>query len=67
MLVIGGGIAAQFPYLIVPDFTVHNSAANPLTLKFMLGALIVGGALRFPSLYVMFRVFKGGRPFAVRD
>lgn len=67
VMLIGGWLAAQYPYLLVPNHTVQNAAANPLTLKFMVGALVVGGALLFPSLYVMFRVFKGSKPFALRD
>ena len=30
-------------------------------------ALAAGGVLLFPALYVLFRVFKGERPFSVVD
>lgn len=55
--------------LYVPDaltlttgpLSFHDSAAPPATLRQLLWALGVGGVLIFPSLYFLFRVFKGGQ------
>ena len=57
-LILWGWVVAQYPYLIPPDLTVANAAAPAITLKLVLGALAVGGALLIPSLYYLFRVFK---------
>jgi len=51
---------AQFPYLVPPHLTIYNSASPTITLQFMLLALFVGALLLFPSLYYLFRIFKGG-------
>ncbi|MGH9839738.1 MAG: cytochrome d ubiquinol oxidase subunit II [Blastocatellia bacterium] len=59
-LIVWGWGAAQFPYLIEPDLTIHNAAAPPATLKFLCWALAIGAALLLPSFYYLFRVFKGG-------
>ncbi len=58
-LVILGWSAAQLPYLIVPDLTVGDTAAPDTTLAAFLVATVVGGILLLPSLYFLFRVFKG--------
>ncbi len=50
---------AQFPYLIPPNITIFSAAAPEITLQVTLGALILGGFLLFPSLWYLFRVFKG--------
>jgi cytochrome d ubiquinol oxidase subunit II len=57
-LILWGWAVAQFPYLVPPDLTIADSAAPPVTLKLVLGALAVGAALLVPSLYYLFRVFK---------
>jgi cytochrome d ubiquinol oxidase subunit II len=51
--------AAQWPFLIVPDLTLENTAAPDSTLAAFLVASLVGTALLLPSLYFLFRVFKG--------
>ncbi len=51
--------AAQWPYLIVPDLTLGNTAAPDSTLVAFLVAAVIGAALLLPSLYFLFRVFKG--------
>jgi cytochrome d ubiquinol oxidase subunit II len=66
-LIITGWGAAQYPYLIVPDLTLANSSAPPRTLELLLWALGAGALLLFPCLYLLFRVFKGERPFAIVD
>jgi len=58
-LILWGCALAQNPYLIPPDLTISNSAAPALIHELLLGALAVGSLLLFPSLYYLFRVFKG--------
>jgi cytochrome d ubiquinol oxidase subunit II len=60
-LILWGWAVAQFPYLVPPDLSIAESAAPAITLKLVLGALAVGGALLVPSLYYLFRVFKSER------
>lgn len=57
-LLAGWGVA-QFPYLVYPDVTVASAAAPEGTLRFVLGSLPFGLALLLPSLWYLFRVFKG--------
>jgi cytochrome d ubiquinol oxidase subunit II len=56
---LGGWMLAQFPYLIYPDVTISNAAAPPATLRFFLLTLPIGAAILLPSLWFLFRVFKG--------
>ncbi len=56
-----GWIAAQYPYVVFPDLTLVNAAAPPATLRFFLIATPLGLAVLGPSLYLLFRVFKGTR------
>jgi cytochrome bd ubiquinol oxidase subunit II len=58
VLILLGWAFAQFPFLIEPDITIYNAAAPPVTLQLLLGALIAGAVLLFPSYYYLFRVFK---------
>jgi len=60
-LILWGWGAAHYPYLVAPDVTIYNSAAPVITLRLVWWALLAGSALLFPSLYYLFRVFKGGR------
>ncbi|MBX0329322.1 cytochrome d ubiquinol oxidase subunit II [Oscillochloris sp. ZM17-4] len=57
-LLAGWGLA-QYPYLIFPDVTLSAAAAGPGTLAFVLYSLPIGMALLLPSLWLLFRVFKG--------
>ncbi len=50
---------AQFPYLVPPHMTVFNTSAPEVTLRFILVALGAGAVFLFPSLYYLFRIFKG--------
>jgi cytochrome bd ubiquinol oxidase subunit II len=62
-MILLGWAASQYPYLVVPDLTLHDAAANPRTQQLLLWALAVGSVVLFPSLFVLFRVFrqsKGG-------
>jgi cytochrome d ubiquinol oxidase subunit II len=58
-LIVLGWAASQYPYLVVPDLTLDGAAANPRTQHLVLVALAVGSVVLFPSLYVLYRVFKG--------
>jgi cytochrome d ubiquinol oxidase subunit II len=53
-----GWAASQYPYLLVPDFTLDSCAANPKTQELLLVALGAGSLLLFPSLLVLYRIFK---------
>ena len=57
-LILWGWGYAQFPYLVVADFTIHNSAAPVVTLRLLWIALLAGTLLLFPSFYYLYRVFK---------
>jgi cytochrome d ubiquinol oxidase subunit II len=59
---LGAWGLAQLPYIIPPDLTVANAASPPLTLAEFLGSAVVGMAILLPSLWFLFRVFKGKRP-----
>jgi cytochrome d ubiquinol oxidase subunit II len=66
LIVVGWG-ASQYPYLVVPDVTLASASAPRVTQVALLWALAAGALLLFPALYVLFRVFKGERPFSVVD
>lgn len=66
LIVVGWG-ASQYPYLVVPDVTLASASAPARTQALLLGALGLGALTLFPSLWLLFRVFKGERPFAVLD
>ncbi len=57
-----GWALAQRPYLIYPDITLSEAAAPPATLKFILYSLPFGMAILLPSLWFLFKVFKGDQP-----
>jgi cytochrome d ubiquinol oxidase subunit II len=67
-LIFWGWPLAQYPLLVPPDLSVENTAAPDTTLRLILIALAVGGALLLPSLWYLFQVFKtvpadpGARP-----
>ncbi len=66
LIVVGWG-ASQYPFLVTPDLTLASAAGPRATLVALLWALGVGALFLFPALYLLFRVFKGERPFAVVD
>ena len=66
LIVLGWGVS-QYPYLLAPGLTLEEAAAPRATLVAVLWALAAGAVLLFPALYLLFRVFKGERPFAVMD
>ncbi len=59
-LLTGWGLA-QRPYLIYPDVTISGAAAPEPTLRFVLYSLPFGMGLLLPSLWLLFKIFKGDR------
>ncbi|MGE5189147.1 MAG: cytochrome d ubiquinol oxidase subunit II [Gemmatimonadota bacterium] len=57
LVIIGWGLA-QFPYLVRPGMTVHGAAAAPAMLRLLILALSGGAVLLFPSIILLFRIFK---------
>ena len=66
LIVIGWG-ASQHPWLVVPDLTLESASAPRLTQVLLAWALGAGALVLFPCLYLLFRVFKGERPFSIVD
>jgi cytochrome d ubiquinol oxidase subunit II len=58
-LILWGWAVAQYPFLVPPDLTIAGSAAPAVTLRLVAGTLVVGGAILLPSLFYLFRIFKG--------
>jgi cytochrome d ubiquinol oxidase subunit II len=58
LIVLGWG-ASQYPYLVVPDLTLRSASAPRETQVLLLAALGLGALTLFPSLWLLFRVFKG--------
>jgi cytochrome bd ubiquinol oxidase subunit II len=61
VLILFGWALAQYPYLVVPDVTLHAAAASPRTQRLLLIALAAGLPVLVPSLVLLFRVFKSSR------
>jgi len=59
VLILWGWALAQYPYLVRPQLTIHNSAAPQATMRALLWALVAGVVLLFPSYWYLFHVFKG--------
>lgn len=57
-LILLGWAFAQYPHLVEPDITISSAAAPKITLQLLLGALVAGAILLFPSYYYLFRIFK---------
>jgi cytochrome d ubiquinol oxidase subunit II len=66
-LIVAGWGASQYPWIVVPELTLASASAPRSVQVPLLWALAAGAATLFPSLYVLFRVFKGERPFSVVD
>jgi len=58
-LILTGWSLEQYPRLVTPDITIFNAAAPEITLRLLTYALIAGAIVLFPSLFFLFRVFKG--------
>ncbi len=61
-LLLGGWGVAQHPFLIAPDLTLTSSAAPKATLVLTAMTLPLGAAALIPSLWYLFKVFKGRNP-----
>ena len=66
LIVVGWG-GSQYPWLVAGELSVPDSAAPPRVLWTLLVALAAGSVLLLPSLYYLFRAFKGDRPFSPLD
>jgi cytochrome bd ubiquinol oxidase subunit II len=66
LIVVGWGLS-QYPWIVVPDVTLASASAPRQVQVLLLYALGLGAFTLFPSLWLLFRVFKGDRPFAVLD
>ncbi len=58
-LILFGWSSAQFPHVIVPDVDIFTSAAPQITLRLLVIALAVGALVLLPSLFYLFKIFKG--------
>ncbi len=58
-VILLGYAAAQFPYIVPPGFSVENCAAPRSVLALLDVALAIGAVLLFPSLFYLYRIFKG--------
>jgi cytochrome d ubiquinol oxidase subunit II len=62
-LILVGWSLAQYPNLVTPDITLQNSRAPDVTLRLLIFALGIGAVVLIPSLFFLFRLFKGrGQP-----
>ena len=59
IFIVWGWGVAQYPYLVVPAVTIADSAPIQ-TLQLVLVTVVIGALLLFPSLYYLYRIFKGG-------
>ncbi|HET7598878.1 MAG TPA: cytochrome d ubiquinol oxidase subunit II [Gemmatimonadales bacterium] len=57
--ILWGWALSQYPFLLPPDLTYRSAAAPAVTLRLVLAALAIGSIVLVPSLYYLFRVFKG--------
>lgn len=58
---LGMGLA-RYPYLITSDVTIADAAPRE-TLQLVLAVLLLGALGLFPSLYYLYRLFKGDSIF----
>jgi len=58
-LILFGWALARYPDLITPDLTVDNAQAPQVTLRLLVLALGLGSIVLLPSLFFLFRLFKG--------
>ena len=57
--ILWGWVIAQYPYVLPPTMTIGAVAAPDATLRAVIGAISVGAVILFPSLWYLFKVFKG--------
>jgi cytochrome d ubiquinol oxidase subunit II len=58
-LILWGCALAQYPLLVPPHIDIAASAAPPVVHTLLLVALGAGSLVLLPSMYYLFRVFKG--------
>ncbi len=58
-LILGAWGISMFPYLIVPDLTIQNSASPPSVQLAVTVSFIVGNAIILPSFVFLIHVFQG--------
>jgi cytochrome d ubiquinol oxidase subunit II len=63
---LGSWAVAQLPYLIPPDVTITNAASPDATLIALLVSTGIGSVFLAPSLWFLFRTFKGSKPMTAR-
>jgi cytochrome d ubiquinol oxidase subunit II len=66
LIVFGWGVA-QFPYLVRPDLTIAASSAPINILVDIEIACAIGEVILFPSLYLLFYIFKAHRKSVVAE
>lgn len=54
-----GFASAQFPYLVTPNLSIYTCASSNIVLNYLICALAVGAVTLFPSLFILFHIFKG--------
>jgi cytochrome bd ubiquinol oxidase subunit II len=64
VFVLWAWAVAQWPYLVPPDLSIQGTAGPQETLTLLLIVIVAGMAVLLPSLYLLFRVFKGQNPVA---
>jgi cytochrome d ubiquinol oxidase subunit II len=62
VLLLAGWALAQWPYVVYPDAELVASSAPAATVRALLWTVPFGMALLLPSLWLLFRVFKGRVP-----
>jgi len=67
LVVLWGWGAAQWPYIVTPYLTFQQAASSDAMLTVFLCCLGAGAVILVPSLYYLFRVFKGTRPETESD
>jgi cytochrome d ubiquinol oxidase subunit II len=66
-LILWGWALSQYPYLLPPGFTIHESASPAATLRLVVIGLALGGLVLAPSLYYLFKVFKSAPADEIRS
>jgi cytochrome bd ubiquinol oxidase subunit II len=59
--IVVGWATAQYPYLARPDITIFNSALSENVVRDVFFASLAGALVLFPSLAILFYVFKDQR------
>jgi cytochrome bd ubiquinol oxidase subunit II len=60
LIILGWGVA-QYPFLVRPNLTIATASAPTNILVDIEIACALGGAILFPSLYLLFYIFKAHR------